>query len=127
MITTKKEESKMKHSKILISSCAVAAVMFSLNINAATRTDGLKACAEAAVTELGMQENASLDYSLSADTTTSGIRLKRREMFHLDITNPDDDSVVSRIDCVVDRKARVKNLIEVPIDGDSAIVRANRS
>jgi hypothetical protein len=117
----------MKHSKILISSCAVAATLFTLSVNAATRTDGLKACAKAAVTELGVQENTSLDYSLSADTTTSGIRLKHRETFHLDITNPDDDSVVARVDCVVDRKARVRNLIEVPIDGDNAIVRASRS
>lgn len=117
----------MKHSKILISSCAVAAAMFTLSAVAATRTDGLNACAEAAVTELGMQENAALDYSLSTDTTSSGVRLKHREVFHLDITNPDDDTVVARVDCVVDRKARVQNLIEVPINGDNAIVRANRS
>jgi len=115
----------MKHRKIMISSLTVATAMLSMSVNAATRTDGLNACAQAAVTELGERQNSELGYSLSPDSMTSGARMKHRELFHLDITKPGSDTVVARIDCVVDRKARVRDLIKVPIDGEDAIVRAN--
>ena len=115
----------MKHRKIMIGSFAVATAILSMSVNAATRTDGLTACAKAAVFDLGEQQDMELGYSLSSDSITSGVRLEHREVFHLDITKPDSNTIVARVDCIVDRKAKVRGLIKVPIDGKEAIVRAN--
>ena len=40
------------------------------------------------------------------------------------LRNPENDAIVARVDCTVDRKARVRDLKEVPLDGEDAIVRA---
>lgn len=118
-------EHSMKHRKILIGSCTVAAAMLSMGANAATRAEGVSACAQAAVERLGQEQEMAINYSLSPETTTSRIRLKSRELFHLDLRNPENDAIIARIDCVVDRAAKVRELKEVPIKGGDAIVRAD--
>jgi hypothetical protein len=114
----------MKHTSKLIGSCVLATTILATGAHAATRTDGLNACAKAAVAELGSRHNADLDYSLSADTRASGVKLKNRELFHLDISNPQNDEVIARVDCYVDKEANVRDLKKVPLDGKDAIVRA---
>lgn len=115
----------MKHRKILIGTCTVAAAMLSMGANAATRADGLNACAQAAVTQLGNEQNTAIDFSLSPETRTSGTRLKSRELFHLDLRNRENDAIIARVDCTVDRAANVRDLKTIPIDGEDAIVRAD--
>ena len=114
----------MKHSKRMIGSCMVAAAMVSMNLAAATRTDGWHACAGAAVTAMEMERDVAMDYSLSTDTRKSSAKLGRNEMFHLDIRNPKNDEVISRFDCTVDRNGTVRDLQVVPVNGEDAIVRA---
>lgn len=114
----------MKHRRILIGTCTVAAALLAMGANAATRTDGLNACAQAVVENLGNRQDAAINYRLSPETTTSNIKLKSRELFYLDLRNPETDAIIARVDCTVDRKARVRDLKEVSVDGEDAIVRA---
>ncbi len=115
----------MNHLKMLTAGCAIALSVTSLDsLASATRTEGLNACAEAVVTELGNSKGSPIDFRLSSDSDTSGKKLNRRETFHLDIRNPEDDAIVARIDCVVDRRARVQKVIDVPLDGPDAEQRA---
>lgn len=115
----------MKHRNIFIGTCTVAAAMLSMGANAATRADGLNACAQAAVTQLGKEKETAIDFSLSPETRTSSTRLKSRELFHLDIRNPENNAIVARVDCTVDNSANVRDLKTVPIDGKDAFVRAD--
>ena len=115
----------MSHRKVVISGCAVVATIFSLSVNAATRTDGLNACAQAVVTKLGDAQSVPINFSLAPETETSGIRLKNREIFHMDFLNPGSDKVIAKVDCTVDRKANIRSLKYVPLDGKDAVARAD--
>lgn len=115
----------MNHLKMITAGCAIALSVTSLDsLASATRTDGLNACAEAVVTELGNSKGSPMGFSLSPDSDMSSQRLARREIFHLDIRNPDTEAVMARIDCVVDQKGRVRKVIDVPLDGPDAERRA---
>ena len=115
----------MNHKKILFNSCAVAVTIFSLNVNAATRTDGLNACAQAVVSKLGDAQSMPINFSMSPETEISGVKLKNREVFHMDFTDPGDDKAVAKVDCTVDRRANVRALRYVPLDGKDASARAD--
>lgn len=115
----------MKHRKIYIGAISVAAATLSMGANAATRADGLNACAQAAVAQLGNEQEAPIDYSISPESTTADIKLKNLELFHLDLRNPENDAIVARIDCTVDRAAKVRDLKKVPVNGKDAFVRAD--
>lgn len=115
----------MKHKNIMIGGVTMAAAIFSMAANAATRADGLNACAQAAVIQLSSEKEMAINFSLSPETRMSSTRLKSLELFHLDLRNPVNDVIVARVDCTVDRAANVRNLKTIPIDGDDAIVRAD--
>ncbi|MFC1778084.1 hypothetical protein ACFL3I_12220 [Pseudomonadota bacterium] len=117
----------MNNSKIFTTGCAFALSMVSLGTQAGTRTDGLDACAAAMVSELGSAQGVTMKYSMSPDTETSDVRLKRREVFHMDIRDPATREIIARADCTVDEKAKVRKLESVPLDAEDAVVRAGSS
>lgn len=115
----------MNNLKILTAGCVIAFSMTSLNaLASATRAEGLNACAEAVVTELGTSQGSPIDFRVSPDSDKSLEKMRRRETFHLDIRSPETDVIVARIDCVVDQKARVRKVIDVPLDALDAEKRA---
>ncbi|MBT8070270.1 MAG: hypothetical protein KJO80_07540 [Gammaproteobacteria bacterium] len=101
---------------------AIAAVPF--HTYAVTKQAGLEACAEAMVNDLATRQNSPMVLNLDPSSKGGKGKLRRREVFHLDAVNPDDEAVVARMDCVVNYKAEVTQLITVPLDGENARVRA---
>lgn len=115
----------MNKLKILTAGCAIAFSMASINtLASATRTEGLNACAEAIVTELGTSQGSPMSFRISQSSDISLEKLKRRETFHLDLRSPETDAIVARVDCIVDRKAQVQKVINVPLDALDAERRA---
>lgn len=115
----------MNNLKLLTVGCTIAFSMSSLDTLAkSSRTEGLNACARAIVSEIGSSQGSPLDFSLSPDSDKSSLALGRREIFHLDVRSPKTDDIVARADCIVDRKGRVQEVIDVPLNAEDAGVRA---
>ena len=85
---------------------------------------GLDACAQAMIADLAAEQGAPMVYNMDPSTRTMKGALKRREVIHLDAKDPESDEVVARVDCVVNRKAEVKQLIRVPLEAPNARDRA---
>lgn len=85
---------------------------------------GLEACAEAMVKDLAKNQGSPVVYNLDPESKSGAGSLGRREVFHLDAMSPDGQEVVARMDCVVNKKAEVTQLIVVPLDGENARIRA---
>lgn len=117
----------MNNSKIFVAGCAIAVSMVSLGTQAATHNDGLDACAAAVVSELGNAQGAAMKYSMAPGSDTSNVKLKRREVFHMDIRDPQTQEIIARADCIVDENAAVRKLKNLPIDAKDAVVRADSS
>ena len=85
---------------------------------------GLEACAEAMVNDLAKSQGSPVVFNLSPESKSGTRSLGRREVFHLDAMSPDGQEVVARMDCIVNKKAEVTQLIVVPLDGEDARIRA---
>lgn len=101
---------------------AMTAVPF--HASALTRDAGLKACAEALVNDLAENQGAPMVYNLDPASKAGNGGMARQEVFHLDAFDPEGDEIVARMDCVVNRKAEVTELIKIPLDGADARERA---
>jgi len=114
----------MKHSNLLKTGIALALAGVAFQANASSARDGLEACAEAMVKDLASNQGAPLVYNLAPDSNSGKRKLERNQVFHLDARSADGESVVARMDCVVNREAKVTKLIVVPIDAEDARLRA---
>ena len=114
----------MNRSKLLTFGCAVAIATAPLHSEAATRGAGFNACADALVNKLSVANGAPLGFQLGNEQENSGMRMSQRETYHLDVTDPNTQEIVARADCVVDRNARVRRLVSVPLNSDDARSRA---
>jgi len=113
----------MNHNKVFTFTCALAIAMAPLASEAATRTDGLNACADALVNKLSVDNGAPLSFQLDAGSENSNAQMSKREHYHLDVRDPNTHEVVARAQCVVDRQARVRQLVSVPLSADDAAER----
>lgn len=114
----------MNNRKILSIGCALALPTMPFHVSAMSSQAGLEACAEAMVEDLAAEQGEPMVFNLDPESKSGHKRLGRREVFHLDAMSKDGGEVVARVDCVVNNKARVTQLIEVPLDGEDARVRA---
>jgi len=114
----------MSHNKIFTVTCALAVALAPFNSEAATREAGLNACADALVTKISDDYGTDLGFHLDSESEISKIQLGNREVYHLDVRDPNTDKVVARAECIVDRKAHVRELVSVPLSADEAAVRA---
>ena len=73
---------------------------------------------------LARNKAAETAYRLDQDLPASSRRVGEVEMFHLDARDPVSEEVVARADCWVNRRAKVKRLVPVPIDAEDAEKRA---
>ena len=101
---------------------ALSAIPF--YVHATSSRAGLEACVDAMVDTLAENQGSPMVYSLNPESTSGPSRLDRRAVFHLDAMSPDTDEVVARMDCVVNRKAEVTQLLVVPLDEEDARIRA---
>jgi len=114
----------MNNRRILSIGCALAISAVPLHANAMSSRAGLEACARAMVNDLASEQGKPMEFNLDPESKSGRKKLGRREVFHLDATTPDGGEVLARMDCVVNNKAKVTQLIEVPLDGEDARVRA---
>jgi hypothetical protein len=114
----------MSKNRILKTGLVLAIASVSVHGHAATRQAGLEACAEAMVNGLAESQGAPMVLNLDPESTPGTRKLSSRDVFHLDAYDPDSDEVIARTDCVVDSRAKVIRLIEVPLDGPEARIRA---
>jgi hypothetical protein len=103
---------------------ALTAAPAYVNASTASGQDGMNACATALVDELAVNQGASMEYNLDPESYYHRGRLTRREIIHLDARNPENNEVVARFDCIIDSRARVRELISVPLDRPDAKMRA---
>lgn len=114
----------MNKHKVMKMGLVLAISAVPVHANAVTRQAGLEACAEAMVSGLAESQGSPMVFNLGPDSTGGKKKLAIRETFHLDARDPDSDKVVARKDCVVNKRAEVIRLIEVPLDGPDARIRA---
>lgn len=110
----------MNKKSIVVLGSALALSVSPFSASAYTAEKALNACAAALTAEMS---GAELAYSID-ENSYSNTRLKGIETFHLDARDPDSDEVVARADCVVDRRANVKQLKTLPLDAEDAKERA---
>lgn len=114
----------MRKNRILKTGLVLAIASVSVLGHAASQQAGLEACAEAMVNDLARNQGAPMVLNLDPESTIGTRKLSSRDVFHLDAYDPENDKVVARTDCVVDKRANVIRLIEVPLDGPEARIRA---
>lgn len=114
----------MQKSKIFKIGFALAIVAVPFHTHALTRQAGLEACAQAMVNDLATSQGEPIVLNLDPASSGGNGRMRRSEVFHLDAKEPDGEAVVARMDCVVNDKAEVTQLIMVPLDGKDARERA---
>lgn len=112
------------NSKIAKTSLILALAATPIFAHATSGEAGIDACAAAMVSELADNQGAPMVYNLDPESNTTNSRLKRREVIHLDARDPNSQEIIARVDCVIDSNARVRKLIQVPVDGPDAQFRA---
>lgn len=113
-------------SKQIVIRTVVVLFMASSHMQAVAlpREEGLKACADAMVNDIAAEREAPLKYKLDPTSTGGPIALEPFEVFHLDAVDPQGGKVVARMDCTVDKRAKVVRLTRVPLDSQDASARA---
>ena len=114
----------MNHKNIFTFACALAVAMAPLDLKAASRQAGMDACADALVSKLSTDTGTTLNFQLAAGSESSKVKLNFRETYHLDARDPNTQKIIARADCVVDRKAKVRQLVSIPLSADDAAARA---
>ena len=82
---------------------------------AATSAKAVEACAAAIETYFEEKQTTSLKLELDQSAIDQDRRLERLTVFELDAFNAVDRSVVGRFTCTVNNRARVTNLVPLPL------------
>lgn len=115
----------MNNRKLLTIGCALAFSLAPFSAQATTRQAALDACADAMVSELAGANGTPPVYSMAPESDGSAARLRGHETFHLDVRDPASQEVVARADCVVNKRGKVRRLVDLPLSADNAEVRSN--
>lgn len=113
----------MKTVKLLSLGIALALSTLPAHLHAKAARAGMGACAEAIEAELSADAGNPVGVRLDPQTRAYG-RMYKREVFHLDARNKETDGVVARFDCIVSDRAKVLELIPVPLSAGDARDRA---
>jgi hypothetical protein len=114
----------MNNRTFLKASILAAMTAVPFHTHALSREAGLNACAEAMVDELAGKQGAPMVYNLDPKSEGSPRPMTRREIYHLDATDPESAEVVARYDCFINGNAQVQKLVPVPLDAPDARFRA---
>lgn len=90
---------------------------------ARTETAGMNACAEAMMTELASSKNAPRPYEVK-NLKPGSRRLSGQGTYHLDARGAESNELLARYDCVVNSRAEVIELTELPLESGDARERA---
>ena len=104
--------------------CTLALSLVPFSANAVTESKALEACANALASDISGNTGIETAYRMDEDFPASSRRLGEVQLFHLDARDPDSQEVVARADCWVNRSAKVKRLLPVPVEAEDAEKRA---
>jgi len=108
----------MNSKRIFVIGATAAMSMASFYANATAGHVGLEACVDAMVGELSEANGTPVGYSLDSASDNFDRDLKSREVISLYARDPSTDALVSRMDCVVDRRGRILRLKDMPLEDD---------
>ena len=104
--------------------CVVATSLVHMSAEAASGKAGLDACVTALVKEMSVNQGSAVQARISGDSWVPNKRLGSNTMIHLDARDPSNQEIVAKADCVVNSRAKVKDLIMLPEDAPEATVRS---
>lgn len=99
-------------------------LLSSVAANAATELDAVEACSDAIATSIANKQGAAVKVRIDRSEVDTRRRLNSLTMFHLDVMDSSETSVVGRFDCTVNRSAKVQSLRHLSIDAPSAEQRS---
>jgi hypothetical protein len=114
----------MKGKKTIGMVCVAAASFMHMNVQAASGKEGLDACVSALVQELSAGQGSAVQGLISDDSYVPNHKLSRHTTIHLDARDTRNSEIVAKADCVVDSRAKVKDLTILPADAPEATVRS---
>jgi len=110
----------MNSKKKFLFKCTLAVSLAPFNTYATTGHAGLEACADALVSELSATNGASVSYKLNPASEGFDRKLRSTEQFSLYARDPHSSELVSRMDCVVNKKGRVIRLTNMPLEAEDS-------
>lgn len=117
----------MNNRKVISLGFALAVSALPLQAHAIPSKYGLDACVKAMVEDLSETNGVPIEFQTDPDSKAGRSRLGRREVFHLDARDSKTNEVVARVDCVVNERAEVRELITMPLAAEDASVRSYMS
>jgi hypothetical protein len=118
------KERMMNSKKAIVMGCVITLSAIPAIGMAKTEAAGLSACASAMMSDLALEENAHRPYEVKNLKPGSSRRLGFSSTYHLDARGTESHKVLARYDCVVNAKAEVIELTELPIEAEDARDRA---
>ncbi|MGA9575444.1 MAG: hypothetical protein WBS20_16000 [Lysobacterales bacterium] len=106
----------MNSKKLIVIGSAAAMSMASFHTHATAGHVGLVACVDALVGELSESSGTQVGYSLNSASDNFDRDLRAREVITLFARNPQNNELVSKMDCIVDRRGRALRLNNLPLD-----------
>lgn len=106
----------MNSKKKLLAKCTIAMAVIPFHTHATTGQVGLEACADALASELSSSNGTAVSYQL--DSASEGFDTKMRSVEQISLYARDihSNELVSKMDCVVNRKGRVIRLTSIPLE-----------
>jgi len=108
----------MNSKRILVIGATAAMSMASFYAQATAGHVGLEACVDAMVGELSEARSTQVGYRLDSASDNFDRSLGQREVISLYARDPNNDVLISRMDCFVDRRGRVLRLKDMPLEDD---------
>ena len=106
---------------------AVMTLGFSTIAHAATEQDAIEACARIAAERIEQHQGVMPKVSFGGLAGERNYSLHGVTLYHLDAVDPATDKVVLRLDCRVNRHAKVLSVRTLSMDANSAAaIRRNR-
>ena len=99
---------------------AAMALGFSGIADAATEQDAIEACARIAAESIEKRQGVMPKVSLGKVSGERNYSLHGVTLYHLDAVNPSTNEVVMRLDCTVNRHARVLSVRKLSVEAGSA-------
>jgi hypothetical protein len=115
----------MSRRKNVLLGCVAVLSFVPLSGEAKVWNAGLQSCADALVGDLERDVGAIGSFRLDDTSSSSRARLAGREVVYLDARDPVSREVIARYDCVINRRAEVLELIEVPLNAADARERSS--
>ena len=115
-----------RKATVLAAATLVAALSPSVSF-AATEAKALQRCVRALTEELNEKNGAPVKVIIDEASSNSTRKLLETSVFHMDAADAESGAVVARIDCVVDKTARVRYIRELPLQAASVADRQQKT